>query len=187
MVGVLPVVFREAISFLLISKGIVLCSFRILVASAKYIECNFSELQATRNVLREISLLSSRTKSKDSIYTSDLVDIIIASSNQKTVSGSKGIFIVLEYVVRDLKGLALDLGTGSDNLEFSYDHLLMIIYNMLTAVFYLHSTGVMHRDLKPSNILIDDDCQVKICDFGLSRCVVDKIYQPDDVSETRST
>ena len=101
------------------------------------------------------------------------------------MSGSEGIFIVLEYVNRDLNRLALDLSIGTDNLEFSYDHLLTIIYNMLTAVFYLHSMGVMHRDLKPSNILIDDDCQVKICDFGLSRCVIDKIYQPDDVSETK--
>ena len=27
----------------------------------------------------------------------------------------------------------------------------------------------MHRDIKPSNILIDDECQIKLCDFGLSR------------------
>ncbi|GMF70866.1 unnamed protein product [Aspergillus oryzae] len=34
---------------------------------------------------------------------------------------------------------------------------------------YLHSAGVVHRDIKPSNLVIDENCDLKICDFGLSR------------------
>lgn len=37
---------------------------------------------------------------------------------------------------------------------------------------YLHSAAVIHRDLKPSNILINSDCHIKICDFGLARSLV---------------
>lgn len=42
-------------------------------------------------------------------------------------------------------------------------------YQILRGLKYIHSAGVLHRDLKPSNILIDDNCDLKICDFGLSR------------------
>lgn len=34
---------------------------------------------------------------------------------------------------------------------------------------FCHSANVIHRDLKPANILINKDCQIKICDFGISR------------------
>lgn len=34
---------------------------------------------------------------------------------------------------------------------------------------YVHSAGVIHRDLKPSNILVNENCDLKICDFGLAR------------------
>lgn len=33
---------------------------------------------------------------------------------------------------------------------------------------YLHAKDVLHRDLKSSNVLMDEDWNVKLCDFGLS-------------------
>ena len=33
----------------------------------------------------------------------------------------------------------------------------------------MHSANILHRDLKPANILLNEDCSVFICDFGLSR------------------
>jgi mitogen-activated protein kinase 15 len=48
-------------------------------------------------------------------------------------------------------------------------HKKYIIYQIAKALKYIHSAGVLHRDLKPSNILIDTECKIKICDFGLAR------------------
>jgi mitogen-activated protein kinase 1/3 len=33
----------------------------------------------------------------------------------------------------------------------------------------MHTAGIMHRDIKPANILLNEDCSVRICDFGLAR------------------
>ncbi|RRT72552.1 hypothetical protein B296_00016101 [Ensete ventricosum] len=41
--------------------------------------------------------------------------------------------------------------------------------NILRGLKYIHSAKVIHRDLKPSNLLLNADCDLKICDFGLAR------------------
>jgi serine/threonine protein kinase len=63
----------------------------------------------------------------------------------------------------------------------------VIVYNILCSLNAIHSAGVLHRDIKPSNILIDEDCQVKLCDFGLARSFQGLKLSPtkyfDDVKE----
>ncbi len=43
------------------------------------------------------------------------------------------------------------------------------MYDILCGLSYLHSGKICHRDLKPGNILVNDDCTIQICDFGLAR------------------
>eukprot|EP00658_Telonema_sp_P-2_P014377 TRINITY_DN15468_c0_g1_i6.p1 TRINITY_DN15468_c0_g1~~TRINITY_DN15468_c0_g1_i6.p1 ORF type:complete len:418 (-),score=99.46 TRINITY_DN15468_c0_g1_i6:1366-2619(-) len=51
------------------------------------------------------------------------------------------------------------------------DHFQFFIWQILRALKYMHSANVIHRDLKPANILVNSDCSLKICDFGLARAV----------------
>lgn len=63
-------------------------------------------------------------------------------------------------------------------------HVQHIMFQLLAGVHHLHSAGVWHRDLKPANILLnEDDCTLKICDFGLSRDEVD----PEDPTSPHAT
>jgi mitogen-activated protein kinase 1/3 len=50
-------------------------------------------------------------------------------------------------------------------------HIRTFLYQMLKGLKHLHSSSIIHRDLKPANILLNEDCSLKICDFGLARIV----------------
>jgi mitogen-activated protein kinase 1/3 len=73
--------------------------------------------------------------------------------------------MVMEKEETDLREL-FKLGP---NVKISEEQTKLILYNLLCALKYLHSANVIHRDIKPANILINADCQVKICDYGISR------------------
>ena len=80
----------------------------------------------------------------------------------------------MEYFESDLKKLLIK----SDELSFSEDHVITIMYNVLCALNMVHTSNIMHRDIKPANILIDEYCHVRLCDFGLARPVPDHLLIP---------
>jgi len=71
------------------------------------------------------------------------------------------------YIVTELQGTDLHRLLTSRPLEKQF--IQYFLYQILRALKYVHSAGVIHRDLKPSNILINENCDLKICDFGLAR------------------
>ncbi|CAD8133079.1 unnamed protein product [Paramecium octaurelia] len=75
------------------------------------------------------------------------------------------IYVVMEYAQSDLKKLF------KSPIHLQFLHIQTIIYNICVGLKYLHSAKVLHRDLKPANVLLNEDCTVKICDFGLARSV----------------
>ena len=52
-------------------------------------------------------------------------------------------------------------------------HKKYIIWQLCKALKYLHSADLLHRDVKPSNILLNSDCHIKVCDFGLCRSIAE--------------
>lgn len=49
------------------------------------------------------------------------------------------------------------------------EHVQFFIYQVLRGLKYLHSLNIVHRDLKPRNLLVNSNCDLRICDFGLAR------------------
>ncbi|TPX68653.1 hypothetical protein CcCBS67573_g07108 [Chytriomyces confervae] len=72
------------------------------------------------------------------------------------------------YLVQDLMEADLHQIIYSDQ-SLSDPHLQYFMYQLCRGLKYIHSANVLHRDLKPSNLLVNADCELKICDFGLAR------------------
>jgi len=54
---------------------------------------------------------------------------------------------------------------------------LQIAIDTAIVFEYMHHLGIAHRDIKSHNVLIDNNFNVKVCDFGLAKFTVSKIYQ----------
>lgn len=78
------------------------------------------------------------------------------------------------YLIQEL--METDLHRVIRTQQLSDNHCQYFIYQTLRALKALHSANVLHRDLKPSNLLLNSNCDLKVCDFGLARSVA----TPDD-------
>lgn len=54
-------------------------------------------------------------------------------------------------------------------LELEPVHYQWFMYQLFSGLKYIHSANVLHRDLKPANILVNENCDLRICDFGMAR------------------
>ncbi|GAA5967897.1 hypothetical protein JCM3765_001781 [Sporobolomyces pararoseus] len=110
--------------------------------------------------LRELKLLRYFAEQQVSENIISIVDIIKPSS----LDSFKEVYLIQELMETDLYRV-IKTQTLSD------DHVQYFIYQTLRALKALHSADVIHRDLKPSNLLLNANCDLKVCDFGLARSV----------------
>lgn len=102
-----------------------------------------------------------------------LLSVIKAENN-------KDIYLVFEYMETDLHAVI-----RAGILE--HVHKQYITYQLLRAIKYMHTGDLLHRDLKPSNVLLNADCHLKVCDFGLCRSITEDPANKAAYSEYTAT
>jgi mitogen-activated protein kinase 15 len=91
----------------------------------------------------------------------DLRSVIKAENN-------KDIYVVTDFMESDLHVVI------KQQVPLLPVHKQYISYQIIKGLKYLHSAKVVIRDLKPSNVLINSDCSVRLCDFGLARSIINQ-------------
>jgi len=76
-------------------------------------------------------------------------------------------YIVTEYI----PGGTVRNNIQKDKGEISWATRAKMAYEVATAIAFFHSKKMIHRDIKSENLLISENWNVKLCDFGLSRSV----------------
>ncbi|KAL1507609.1 hypothetical protein AB1Y20_007228 [Prymnesium parvum] len=118
----------------------------------------FEDTMDCKRLLREIKIL--RHFRHDNVL--GLVDILPPSGGQ---ADWKDVYIVSELMDTDLHYIIHSKQPLTD------EHFKYFLYQILRGVHAIHSAHVLHRDLKPGNLLVNKNCDLKICDFGLARAI----------------
>ena len=85
---------------------------------------------------------------------------------QESFTSKGNLFLVFEYCEKNLLEVLEESPDGlSPKLIKSF------IYQMCKAISYMHKNNMIHRDIKPENLLIDENLNLKLCDFGFARKV----------------
>ena len=115
-----------------------------------------------KKLSREFEILS---KINTCDYVVKLLDAFYSVNNDGKVIQN----LVFEFVT-------LNLETFIENYRKKRQHIpieqiKLIAKQMLLGLDYCHKKNIVHRDLKPENVLLTDEGNVKLCDFGSSKCI----------------
>ncbi|TDH69336.1 hypothetical protein CCR75_001385 [Bremia lactucae] len=115
----------------------------------------FEDLVDAKRILREVRILSH--------FCHRNIPRLLDLSPPPSRKHFHDMYIITELMETDLHQVIYSMQRMSD------DHVKYFLYQMLCALHHIHSAGVLHRDMKPSNILLNANCDLKVCDFGLAR------------------
>ncbi|ETV82901.1 CMGC/MAPK protein kinase, variant [Aphanomyces astaci] len=129
----------------------------------------FDDLTDAKRILREMKLLKHLGAHENII---NILDVILIPPN---TTNFDDIYIVTDLMESDLERIISSTQTLSDA------HFQYFLYQILRGTKFIHSANVLHRDLKPSNLLVNSNCDLSICDFGLARGV--ELSHNEDLTE----
>jgi len=127
--------------------------------AVKKITNAFDDVVDCKRMLREMRLL--QHFNHENVLC--LKDIMLPPNGD--VKEWKDVYLVTELMDTDLHYIIHSKQALSD------DHIQYFVYQILRGLKAVHSAKVLHRDLKPGNLLVNKNCDLKICDFGLARGV----------------
>ncbi|XP_015927424.1 serine/threonine-protein kinase NLK [Parasteatoda tepidariorum] len=117
----------------------------------------FQNLVSSKRVYREIKMLCF-FKHENVLSALDLLQ-------PPHIEFFQEIYVITELMQSDLHKIIVS------PQPLSADHIKVFLYQLLRGLKYLHSSNILHRDIKPGNLLVNSNCVLKICDFGLARVV----------------
>lgn len=130
----------------------------------KKIPNTFDVVTNAKRTLRELKILK-HFKHDNIIAIKDILKPTVPYSEFKSV------YVVLDLMESDLHQII------HSSQPLTQEHVRYFLYQLLRGLKYIHSANVIHRDLKPSNLLINENCELKIGDFGMARGLCTK---PDE-------
>jgi len=92
-------------------------------------------------------------------------------------SSEEGEFFANSIFQRIQKNLFDEL-RANDAKPFSRQRLFKIAGQLFKGLAHVHSKRIVHADVKPSNLLLTEDDQLKICDFGNAKSLDEEIHSP---------
>lgn len=127
----------------------------------------FQELHSGKRALREMEIMTTMNHT-------NLIRLhrFIRPQNRESF---EDIYLIMDLFDTDLHRI---IKSGQALTE---EHCQYFMIQAFRGLNYLHSARIMHRDLKPSNLLVNENCTLAICDFGLARD--DQIVAPADLTQ----
>ena len=122
----------------------------------------FADLVDAKRILREIKLLQHLAKDGGHENIVKLRDVMTGPPYNKRFYD---LYMVFDHHECDMENII------KSDQQLSEAHAQYFLYQVLKGLKFLHSAGIIHRDLKPANLLVNSNCDLVICDFGLARGV----------------
>lgn len=144
-----------------------LCNETGKKVAIKFIDLSRANETITRLICREVKINIFLSSVSYNIFTPKLLDIFFPpETNEEDPASVTGVYMVFKYYSQNLYKVLM-----SPEYPMDLKQVVVLAYNLLCAMKFIHNCNIIHRDLKPSNILITRDLEVIIADFGFGRCL----------------